>query len=152
MIRLIPLPWRIGLLAALLAVLSASGYVMGRKHVRAEFNAYKAAQAVEVARIKGQQQERERQARERIADVERKAKVHEQVRERNTNDALDRMRHAYASTRGLRLAPGSTAICPADSIGTKAELLREAETLIGAIRDADKDRAGLTDAMASWPR
>lgn len=152
MLGLIPFPYRIGIAAALVGILCLSSYVAGRKAMHWQMDALRQSYEVAAAQAAGREVERVRQAKARIETVEAKAVQHEKVRERNFNDSLDRVRHAYSSTRGLRLAPGSAALCPADSIGTKAELLREAETLIGAIRDADKDRAGLTGSIEAWPR
>lgn len=127
-------------------------YDAGQDSKQGQMDALRQSYEVAAAQAAAREAERVRQNVERVNSAEAKAVQHAKVRDRNFNDALDRMRDAYNSTRGLRLAPGSTAICPADSFGTKAELLREAETLIGAIRDADKDRSGLETAVSAWPR
>lgn len=152
MITLLLANWRLVGIALLVATVGASCYVLGRKHVRAEFNAYKAAQAVEVARIKGQQQERERMWTQAMTVAGKQYDEQAKVADQSFDTSLDRLRRAYASTNRVRPAAASACECPEPSGPTAADLLRAGETLAGIARDADRDRAALVSCVAGWPR
>lgn len=152
MMSLIPLPWKLAGLALLIAVCSVSGYVLGRKHVRQAWDADRAAVTAEMSRLKGKQEERERMWTEAMKVAGEKWNARTEKADRDFDSYLSRLRDAYARSDRVRSASTPAQACPADSIGTKAELLREAEALVGAIRDADRDRAGLEAAVSAWPR
>lgn len=152
MLSLIPLPYRIAILAAVVAALCASSYVLGRKHVRAQFDAYKQAQAVEAALVKGEQEQRERMWTQAMTEAGRLYDERHKQADASFDASLDRLRSAYASTRGVRLAPGSAALCPETGRATAADLLRAGEALAGIARDADQDRAALVSCVGAWPR
>ena len=149
---MIPLPWKLGILALVLAAYGASAYVLGRKHVRQAWMAERASVAAEMARLEGQIEERERIWANAMKVAGEKYSERAAQADRNFGVGLDRLRRAYASRTRMPIPTPAPEGCPGPSGPTAADLLRAGETIAGLARDADRDRAALMACVEAWPR
>lgn len=150
--RLIPLPYKLGALALLVALVGVSGYVKGRKDVRALWNAEKRSYELALAQAVGARQERERMWREAITVAGAKYDERAKMADQSFDASLDRLRNAYNSSARLRLPAAAAGSCPESSGPTAGELLKAGELVAGMVRDADRDRAALISCVQSYPR
>lgn len=150
--RLIPLPYKLGALALLVALVGVSGYVKGRKDVRALWNAEKRSYELALAQAVGARQERERMWREAITVAGAKYDERAKMADRSFDSSLDRLRSAYASSARLRLPAVAAGQCDRAGEPTAADVLRAGEEFAAILRDADRDRAALATCVAAWPR
>lgn len=150
--RLIPLPYKLGALALLVALVGVSGYVKGRKDVRALWNAEKRSYELALAQAVGARQERERMWREAITVAGAKYDERAKMADQSFDASLDRLRSAYASSARLRLTPKDAGSCDRTGEPTARELLAAGETLAAIVRDADRTAAALASCVAAWPR
>jgi len=151
-IGLIPLPYRIGIAAALVGILCVSSYVAGRKAVRGQMDALRQSYEVAAAQAAGREAERVRQWSNAITVAGAKYDERAKIADSSFDASLDRLRNAYSSVKGVRLAASAAGECPGPSGPTRAELLGMGETLARLVREADRDRAALASCVAAWPR
>ena len=152
MLGLVPLPYKLGAIAVVVALVGVSGYVRGRKDVRALWNAERQSYQVALAQAVGARQERERMWREAMTTAGRLYDDRAKVADQSFDASLDRLRSAYASSARLRLPAAAAGSCPEPSGPTAADVLRAGEELAAILRDADRDRAALTACVAAYPR
>src|SRR5688572_2065645 len=136
MLSVIPLPWKLYILAAVIALSSASAYVLGRKHVREQWNAANAAAAVLAAKKQG-----EAEATERMwANAAKVAgdKYDERIKAADTRADANRLslRDAYANRNAVPERAATPPGCPGPSGPSAAELLAKGEELAGLVQDA----------------
>ncbi len=148
----IPLPWKLGLLAIVVALAGVSGYVKGRKDVQALWNAERQSYEVALAQAVGARQERERMWREAMTVAGRQYDERAKMADQSFDTSLDRLRSAYASSARLRLPAAASGQCDRAGEPTAADVLRAGEELAAILRDADRDRAALATCVAAWPR
>jgi hypothetical protein len=152
MLGLVPLPWKLGAVAALVGILCVSSYVLGRKHVRGQMDALRQSYEVAAAQAAGREAERVRQWTNAVKVASEKYDERAKIADSSFDASLDRLRQAYASVRGVRFAAPVAGECPSPSGPTGAELLGMGETLARLVREADRDRAALASCVAAWPR
>ncbi len=152
MIGLIPLPYRIGIAAALVGILCVSSYVAGRKAVRGQMDALRQGYEVAAAQAAGREAERVRQWTNAVKVASEKYDERAKIADSSFDASLDRLRNAFNSVKGVRLAAPASGECPAAGGPTGAELLGMGETLARLVREADRDRAALASCVAAWPR
>ena len=152
MFSLIPLPWKIGLVAAFLAVLAGSSWVAGRKSLRGEMDALRRSYELAAAQAAGREAERGRIWKQ--ASIVAGEKYVEKITAGNTwaDSQFKRMRDASATRDRVRDATAAPAGCPATRGPGQAELLAASRTVIEIARDANQDRAGLIACLEAWPR
>lgn len=152
MLSLIPWSYKLGALALVVALVGVSGYVKGRKDVRALWRAEVASYREAAAQAAGAARERERVWKQAMTVAGEKYDARAKVADGNFDTALDRLRNAYSSRDGIRQPAKPPGQCPEPSGPTAAELLRAGEDLAGILRDADRDRAALMACVGAWPR
>ena len=143
-----------GVIALAVLTLTVSSYVMGRKHVRAAWDAERAANALVAAQAAAVAEERERVWTN--AAVVAGEKYAQQITQIQASGAraraeLNRMRESSGGSR----VPGTTeaaASCSRAGGATRDELLGYGATVIELAEAADRARAGLMACLESWPR
>ena len=152
MIGLIPLPYRIGIAAALVGILCVSSYVAGRKAVRGQLDALRQSYEIAAAQSAAREAERVRQWTNAVKVASEKYDERAKIADASFDSSLDRLRNAYASVKGVRLAAPAAGECPGPSGPTGADLLGMGETLARLVREADRDRAALMACVQAYPR
>jgi hypothetical protein len=152
MIGLIPLPYRIGIAAALVGILCVSSYVAGRKAVRGQMDALRQSYEVAAAQAAGREAERVRMWTQAVTVAGAKYDERAKMADASFDSSLDRLRNAYSSVKGVRFTAAVAGECPAASGPAAGDLLRHGEAIAELARRADKDRAALASCVAAWPK
>jgi hypothetical protein len=151
-IGLIPLPYRIGIAAALVGILCLSSYVAGRKSLRGQMDALRQSYEVAAAQAAGREAERVRQWTNAITVAGEKYAERAKMADASFDSSLDRLRNAFNSVKGVRLAAPVAGECPGPSGPTAGDILKQGEQLAAILRDADLTAAALKSCVAAWPR
>lgn len=149
---MIPRVYMIGIAAALVGILCVSSYVLGRKHVREQMDALRQSYEVAAAQAAAREAERVRMWTNAVKVASEKYDERAKMADASFDSSLDRLRNAYASVKGVRLAAPTSGECPSPSGPTGAELLGMGETLARLVREADRDRAALMACRQAWPQ
>jgi len=152
MLGLVPLPWKLGAVAALVGILCVSSYVLGRKHVRGQMDALRQSYEVAAAQAAGREAERVRQWTNAVKVASEKYDERAKIADSSFDASLDRLRNAYSSVKGVRLTAAVAGECPEPSGPTAGDLLRHGEAIAELARRADKDRAALKSCIAAFPK
>jgi hypothetical protein len=152
MIGLIPLPYRIGIAAALVGILCVSSYVAGRKSLRGQLDALRQSYEIAAAQAAGREAERVRQWSNAVKVASEKYDERAKIADSSFDASLDRLRNAYSSVKGVRLAAPVAGECPGPSGPTRAELLGMGETLARLVREADRADAALRACVSAYPK
>jgi len=150
---LIPLPWKLGIVAVAVALVGVSGYVKGRNSLKADMQALRQGYEVASAQAAGREAERVRVWTNAAVVAGEKFNERAKVADASFDSNLDRLRRAYNS-HSARLRPPASAAgsCPEPSGPTAGELLKAGEMVAGLVREADRDRAALMACVSAWPR
>ena len=152
MLGLVPVPWKLGIAAAVIGILCVSSYVAGRKAVRGQLDALRQSYEVAAAQSAAREAERVRMWTQAVTVAGAKYDERAKIADSSFDASLDRLRNAYASVKGVRLAAPAAGECPAAGGPTRAELLGMGETLARLVREADRDRAALMACRQAWPQ
>ena len=152
MIGLIPLPWKLGIAAALVAALCLSSYVLGRKHVRGQLDALRQSYEIAAAQSAAREAERVRMWTNAVTVAGAKYDERAKIADSSFDASLDRLRNAYSSVNGVPLAAPVAGECAATGGPTAGDILKQGEALAGILRDADKAQSALASCVAAWPR
>jgi hypothetical protein len=152
MLGLVPLPYRIGIAAALVGILCLSSYVAGRKSLRGQLDALRQSYEVAAAQAAGREAERVRQWSNAVKVASEKYDERAKIADSSFDASLDRLRNAYSSVKGVRLAAPVAGECPGPSGPTRAELLGMGETLARLVREADRADAALRACVSAYPK
>ena len=154
MFGLIPLPWKLGFLALAIAASGASGYVLGRKHVRMAWDAQRAVDAAAEAKARGIYEERERMWTKATEVAGEKFNERIKIGDAWAARELGRLRASAGSSGRMPSAPGITETCAGAISGGPgiSELQRAGEAIVGLVQSADRDRAALVACVDAWPK
>jgi hypothetical protein len=152
MLGLVPLPYRIGIAAALVGILCVSSYVAGRKSLRGQLDALRQSYEIAAAQAAGRESERVRQWSNAVKVASEKYDERAKIADSSFDASLDRLRNAYSSVKGVRLAAPVAGECPGPSGPTRAELLGMGETLARLVREADRADAALRACVSAYPK
>lgn len=150
---LIPLPYKLGILAFAVALAGVCGYVKGRSSLKSEMQALRQSYEVAAAQAAGREAERVRMWSGALIQAGRQYDERAKVADSSFDANLDRLRRAYAAS-GSRVQPAASVAgsCAEPSGPTAGELLKAGELVAGLVRDADRDRAALISCVQAWPR
>jgi len=151
MLALVPLPYRIGIAAALVGILCVSSYVAGRKSLRGQMDALRQSYEVAAAQAAGARKERERADEARITEAKEKLSHANKTVAAVRDDATRSLRERGESAR-LRIAASPAARdCPVSGPGYE-ELLRKGEELEELVSAGARLSNSLAACLASFPR
>ena len=153
MIGLIPLPYRIGLLALAVALVAVSGYVKGRNSLKADMQALRQGYEIAAAQAAGREAERSRMWRKAAKVAGEKFDERSKMADSSFDANLDRLRSAYASSSN-RVQPAASVAgsCPEPSGISARDVLKQGEELAAILRDADRTALALQACVAAFPR
>jgi hypothetical protein len=148
-----PMILKLGIAAVAVALVATSSYVLGRKHVRAAWDAERAANALVAAKAEAANRLTEKS----WLELANKAEVRHAQTLRDTtaraSDERQRLRDAAATSRIVSTATGTTGrSAEVPRCATRSELLGLGEELIRLAGAADTERAGLMACAQAWPR
>lgn len=153
---MIPLP--IPLLAKILgpililATVGVSAYVLGRSHVRAQWEAERNAVKLVAAQAAAVAKERERMwtSASTVAGAKYEAAI--KINSTRSNAELQRLRNSASGSGRVPDSASATSSGGSDCGATREELVGFAESLIGLVESATQSDAGLRQCIAAWPR
>jgi hypothetical protein len=153
MIGLIPLPWRIGLLALAVALVAVSGYVKGRNSLKADMQALKQGYEIAAAQAAGREAERSRMWQQAAKVAGEKFDERAKMADSSFNSSIDRLRSAYASSSN-RVQPAAAVAGECQAAGgiSAGDVLKQGEELAAILRDADRTALALQACVAAFPR
>ena len=153
MLSLLPLPWRIGLLALAVALVAVSGYVNGRNSLKADMQALRQGYEIAAAQAAGREAERSRMWQQAAIQAGRQYDERAKMADSSFDRNLDRLRSAYASSSG-RVQPAASVAGECQAAGgiSAGDVLKQGEELAAILRDADRTQSALAACIAAFPR